>query len=376
VKPKLESRNCTLANTRSHCTFVAALLYLGATVVGCGARAQQSETGGETHFLKSCSSSEGDCGDGLSCVCGVCTRSCDEDRTCSSFPNATCVSPGVSKQCGGVAAVDHCDAICNEDDDCAAVSPFHVCSDGACRTEAPTPIGPVVDAEPPEAGASDTTTPLESDAATGPIGGCERSEMSPNDLLIIGDSFFAQSHQITAYIEGLARASGVLSDGERYRDGSRTVANALLGGGIAQQYLTALDDGPVRVVIMNGGGADALLTTCAAPYDDCTSLTDVPGAAESVLAEMAANGVEDVVYAFYPESRDPIATERVDFLRPRIEAVCANAPLRCHWLDLRLTFDGFMDEYIGPDGLFPTDPGAEASARAIWQLMQENCIAQ
>lgn len=378
------------AVSRLHLSTLVAMLGLGATTLGCQAR-NQIETGGETHFLKSCSSSESDCGDGLSCVCGVCTVSCEDDQACASFPNATCVSPQSANQCGRSESVAHCDAVCRDDDDCAAVSPFHVCSDGACRTEAPAPIptpsasssGATGDAatEPNTGGdagsMSDPTTAQETTqgAVTQPSG-CEHSEMSPNDVLLIGDSFFAQSHQITAYLEALARSAGVLEEGERYRDGSRTVANALLGGGIGQQYLTALDDGPVRVVIMNGGGADALLTMCEAPYEDCTSLTDVAPAAESLLAEMAANGVEDVVYAFYPESRDPVATERVDFLRPRLESVCQNAPLDCHWLDLRLTFDNFMDEYIGPDGLFPTAAGSEASAAAIWQVMQDNCIAQ
>src|SRR5690606_40896201 len=57
------------------------------------------ETGGETHFLKSCSPVEDDCGGGLSCVCGICTVTCDDDAMCSQFPGATCVAESAGR-CG------------------------------------------------------------------------------------------------------------------------------------------------------------------------------------------------------------------------------------------------------------------------------------
>jgi hypothetical protein len=174
----------------------------------------------------------------------------------------------------------------------------------------------------------------------------------------------------------LARAAGSLTDGERYRDGSRVVANTLVNDGIAQQYLTAFADSNVSVVIMNGGGADALLATCEVIDESCTPLMDAVLAAESLLATMAQNAVSDVIYAFYPEALDEVATSRVDFLRPLIEARCADAPLACHWLDLRATFVGNYEAYLAPTGIFPSTAGSEATARAIWDVMQTHCIAQ
>lgn len=380
----------------------AALLVMFGTLAlgGCQA-SDRIETGGETHFLKSCSPLEDDCGGGLSCVCGICTVTCDNDAVCSQFPGATCVNESTGR-CGQPEPAKHCDAECRRDADCGGVSPFHVCVDGTCRTEAPAPVvPPPVDptesqpdaaAEPASSSVSETATddstvidttssspttsePSESSDAP-PPNNCGQSGMNPNNLLLIGDSFFAATHQTTAYLEGFARAAGVLAEGERYRDGSRMVGNSLAGGGIREQYLTALDDGPVQVVLMNGGGADAFMAPCDAPYDACAELLDAVAAAEALFAEMATNGVTDVVYAFYPDSELDEVRARVDFLRPQLESVCANATLACRWVDLRQTFDGFMDTYIAPDGSLPTAAGSQATARAIWAVMQEHCIAQ
>ena len=100
---------------------------------------------------------------------------------------------------------------------------------------------------------------------------CERGTVPANQVLVIGDSFFATSHQITAYLEGLARNAGAVSVGERYRDRSSLLANALaLGGnGIADQYTSGVSEAEVKVVIMNGGGADALLGSCDSANASC-----------------------------------------------------------------------------------------------------------
>lgn len=75
----------------------------------------------ETGFLAPCDP-QGDCDDGLSCVCGVCTRSCDDgcgDGACNTPPDGpACVPPA------GV-----CLGRCDRDADCAAGL---VCAAGAC----------------------------------------------------------------------------------------------------------------------------------------------------------------------------------------------------------------------------------------------------
>ena len=87
--------------------------------------------------------------------------------------------------------------------------------------------------------------------------------MTGSEVLVLGDVFVAQSG-ITANLEQLAREAGALGDGANYRNKS-TIANNGLGTGvvrIAGQYAAGKSEGPVKVVITTGGGADALLRSC------------------------------------------------------------------------------------------------------------------
>jgi hypothetical protein len=195
---------------------------------------------------------------------------------------------------------------------------------------------------------------------------------------VIGDSFFAISHQVTAYVEQLARNAGVLGVGERYRDNSTTTANALAmgGNGIAAQYQRGMEEAGVEVVIMVGGGPDVLLSSCTAPVAECPALVAAAAAAEELLGQMATDGVSAVVYVFYPDPTDAAMRERMDALRLLIEPRCTGAPLPCHWVDLRATLADPSAGYLSSDGLIPTPAGSEATARAIWATMQGECIAQ
>lgn len=360
-----------------------------ALLLACQAK-DPIETGGETHFLKTCSGADDECG-GLTCVCGVCTVLCDDTAACANFADAVCVEPGAHGTCSSVDR--RCDVECRNDDDCASVSQFHVCDDGTCRTQSPKPeteapeveagtstsvattSGSVATSSEAPVIAEDGAAPIP-DAAGGPA--CESSTTSPNEVLIIGDSFFAKTHQITAYLEDLARTHGSLPEGERYRDSSRTVANTLSvgGNGIADQYAAAFADAPVRVVIMNGGGADALLAQCDPIDSNCPELVNAAMAAESLLATMASDGVTDVVYAYYPTTTEAALSAKLDALQPLIEAVCANATLDCHWIDLDPTFNGHAETYLAADGSLPTSAGSQVSAQEIWRVMQSDCIAQ
>ena len=150
----------------------------------------------------------------------------------------------------------------------------------------------------------------------------------------------------------------------------------LAGGGIASQYAAAAAEAEVKVVIMNGGGADVLLGQCASADASCPAIAAAAAAARDLLAKMAANGVAHVVYAFYPDPVDALLRAKVDALRPLLESACASSALACHWLDLRPTFAGHYDQYIQADGMNPTEAGSHASAEAIWTTMQKECVAQ
>jgi hypothetical protein len=206
-----------------------------------------------------------------------------------------------------------------------------------------------------------------------------RAGLEGNQVVVLGDTFMALTHQVTAGVEELARASGALPAGQRYRDVSSALENALAwnGKGIAAQYARALAESSPSVVIMNGGGADALNGSCDTPPDaSCPALIAAADAARELFASMAAGGVTDVVYAFYPDPQTATVRAKMDVLRPLLRAACDSSPVPCHWLDLRPTFEGRYAEYITPDGLNPTAEGALAAAVAIWDTMRMNCVAQ
>jgi len=336
-------------------------ILIAALALAFSCRPQIGEpTGGETHFLTRCESNANTCGDRLTCVCGVCTLPCAERSGCLTLPAAQCVPGCIADDAPGV-----CEVSCVGDADCTVISPAHRCEQGVCRAGVLASGG---------AGGADGAPDVEDGGANA----CERGSVPANQVLVIGDSFFAASHQITAYLEGLARNASAVSVGERYRDRSSLIANALAlaGNGIADQYTSGLSEAEVKVVIMNGGGADALLGSCDSANASCAVVSAAAAAAQSLFAKMATDNVEQVVYAFYPDPGDASVKARVDALRPLIQSACENAPLPCHWLDLRTVFAGHYAEYVQADQLNPTDAGARASADAIWATMQQYCVAQ
>lgn len=322
--------------------------------IGCQP-SSSGTTGGETHFLRLCDPSGDACGSGLACVCGVCTLSCAADSGCAHFPGSACRNASAGS-CGQELSSNVCDATCQEDGDCAAFSDQHRCHSGVCRLDAGD---------------------LGGGGGSGP-NVCVAGEIAANEVLIIGDSFFATTHQVTAYLENLARSAGVLPAGQRYRDQSRLTGNALalLDEGIRDQYEMAMADAPAKVVIMNGGGADVLLGSCDVVDPQCPLMVAASDALRSLFQQMATDGITDVVFVAYPDPQPVAVREKMDILRPLFEEACEQSPVSCKLVDLRPVFEGNYDEYIQPTGLNPTDLGSEATASAIWATMQQACIAQ
>ncbi len=337
-----------------------AFVILLALVASIGCESESTDpTGGETHFLRLCEAEGGPCGDGLSCICGVCTTACSVNDPCGSYPGAQCVMPPPSCE----VVERSCDVQCASNEDCWDLSQGHHCIDGWCRLTSGAPIDP---APPTGAGGTDPDPPA----------ACEPSGVSGNDVVILGDSFFATNHEITAHLEALARDAGVLSSVQRYRDYSNPTMNGLAAGGILGQYEQARDDAPVRVVIMNGGGADVLIGSCDPVDSTCPALVEAAAALDEVLAEMDADGVEDILFASYPDPQDPEVIEEMDVLRPMLEDTCVSSDAPCLFVELQPAFAGNEAEFIAEDGLNATSAGAQAAARVIWDSMVESCIAQ
>ncbi len=119
--------------TRHRSNLIQRLIAAGVGLLllaACSSETQEPATSSQTHWLKSCDSSD-DCEGGLSCECGVCTQSCDDDDRCSALgEGAVCAATEGVAACGSNAAEQICLEGCNEDDDCSTGS---TCSNsGAC----------------------------------------------------------------------------------------------------------------------------------------------------------------------------------------------------------------------------------------------------
>src|SRR5690606_2788496 len=187
----------------------------------------------------------------------------------------------------------------------------------------------------------------------------------------------ADSGQLTVELEALAQGAGALDSGSSYRDHSSTLvspfgeANDLFG-----QYDAAAMEGAARFIVLDVGGADALVA-CPDPLTpDCPSLQNARQGTEGLLDRFHSDGVERVVLFFYPDPADEALLARFDVLRPLIETACVEGPVDCHFVDLRPTFTGREDELLGAEGLLPTPAGSAAAAAVIWSAMQQNCVAQ
>ena len=118
---------------RSRSWLVSALSLLG-FALGCQSPDKGPQTSSESHFLTSCNAS---CGDGFACLCGVCTKPCDSDATCSALAaGAECVEVASRPQAASCPAADgagFCDLRCSADADCHALGGDFGCEAGFCR---------------------------------------------------------------------------------------------------------------------------------------------------------------------------------------------------------------------------------------------------
>src|SRR5690606_8094912 len=239
----------------------------------------------------------------------------DDEVQCAAFAGSQCLTTE-SESCEFPAGEVVCDVTCPVDGDCLTLSSSHRCVGSVCRGDA---VG----------------DPGSSTGRTSGERACESAgTVAAKEVLLLGDSFFATSHQITAYLEDMARSSGVLQAGDRYRDHSRLTENALAfaGEGLLSQYQEAAAEVAAQVVIMNGGGADVLLGTCDPLDESCPLLLDAVLAFETLLGLMAQDDVADVIYVAYPDPQVEAVMERMDVLRPMLEEVCITSPAPCHWL--------------------------------------------
>ena len=228
----------------------------------------------------------------------------------------------------------------------------------------------------PGAGAGTTT----GDVETRPDQGMGDGQ----DVITIGDSWMNLGFNDTSQVgiqASLERASG--RDYRNYGIGGTTL---LAENGIPAQYKRAKNEGPVTTVIMTGGGNDVLQDIALGPLGSlfgqpgcidevfnaaCQKRIDeVAARLESLWAEMAADGVSDVVIISYTsKALGGNYTMTQTYSTSKITPICLNVPepLRCSSVE---TDVAVPDLTLGADGIHPDEASYDKLGAAVWEHMQ------
>ena len=209
-----------------------------------------------------------------------------------------------------------------------------------------------------------TTAP---DAATTPPPTREDlSKGDGSDVITIGDSWMNLGS--TGIQQSLLKASG-----QRYRTFGRP-GTRLVNDVIPNQYESAKRADPdIKTVVMTGGGNDIIQVPGL--RDDCDAggmmcamvLGQILDRLTELWDEMAADGVQDVLYVQYsnPEGKNvDFALPNGDGVKKRCEAT--KAPLRCHRLE---TLDIVMGDI--PDGIHPSAVAFDRVGKAVFERMTQ-----
>jgi hypothetical protein len=186
------------------------------------------------------------------------------------------------------------------------------------------------------------------------------------EVLWIGDSWAAYP-SMQARVAELAQAAGAIGTDETYS------TNAAIGGlylsDIVRQYETRQAGATkVKVILMDGGTWD---TVQLGTSDDV--IARVVQTFLDFTAQVHSDGtVEHIVYWMVP---DLPAIQGEDILRPLFSDMCGGSQVPCHYLDLQRVWEGHP-EYTGPSMIQASVAGQIAIANEIWEIMQQNCIAQ
>jgi hypothetical protein len=184
----------------------------------------------------------------------------------------------------------------------------------------------------------------------------------------MGESFYAISPQyIQNRIQDDARKAGSLGASDTYRNVA--VSGQTLSYVANTEWPNATSGGSVKNVIMDGGGIDAMSSSCSS----------CPDTFKTLLGKMATAGVTDVIYTRYPEPGSPPGSNatlkgNLDTLMPKMQTVCEGTTSpKCHWVDLRPVW---QTNDVLSDGLHPTQSGGDHVGDLVWSEMVKYCMAQ
>jgi len=212
---------------------------------------------------------------------------------------------------------------------------------------------------------------------SGAIVSCENAGKEKRDCVaIIGDSIFALYDNVVPPLENLS--------GQVYRrydvSGSEMQGGMIPSTNIVGQLKTALRQGRVRTLIMDGGGNDFIISGATTP-----AFQQVHNAYKEIFDLAHQNGVENIVVMGYYKTASTTARTNaseadvrdltLDYARDQlgINAVHFD-PSDDPWFANKLPM-----QYINPTDLFRVHPSRAAGqelARLIWENMVANNIEQ
>jgi lysophospholipase L1-like esterase len=244
---------------------------------------------------------------------------------------------------------------------------------------------------------------------------CVKGQVTPDQVVMLGDSYLDAPW-------GDVGPTLMMEANATYRHYYIGAASMAWGNPDTQFYIpyqydpmaktdtAVMNPADIKVIIMDGGGNDVLIgnTSCetTAPPANTSCVTTVHGAidkAQSVMQQMAADGVKSIVFFFYPHldpagggilsTPAPAINDTLDYAYPLAEQICCGstftstvanptcsgepvAGTTCVFVDTRPSFEGHLADYIKDDHVHPTPAGAQVISDLLWKAMQDHCIAQ
>ena len=245
----------------------------------------------------------------------------------------------------------------------------------------------------PMGGAGGEGTAGAAGAAGGGMGGAPFKSpclKKPSQVVFLGDSYvnYIVAHpELNGLVAGDAIKDGALMTGQNYRDyavpgATMAAASAIM---IPPQWPQAvMADPDIKVVIMDGGGNDVLISNpqCkAAGSQNNTTCQQVVAntvmAVGNLIDQFQKAGVVDLIYFFYPHVPTGGA-DIADYAWTRLQnsaKVLTTDKFRMQVVDLVPLFNGHP-EYVFSDQIHATAAGEQVIADAIYKVMKDSCIAQ
>ena len=244
---------------------------------------------------------------------------------------------------------------------------------------------------------------------------CVKGQVTPDEVVMLGDSYLDAPW-------GDVGPTLMMEANAMYRHYYIGAASMAWGNPDTQFYIpyqydpmaktdtSVMNPTDIKVIIMDGGGNDVLIgnTSCeqTAPPGNTSCVTTIQsaiGEAQTLMHQMAADGVKSIVFFFYPHldpagggillTPAPAINDTLDYAYPLAEQICCGAAFTstlarptcsgqpvpgttCVFVDTRPAFEGHLADYIKSDQVHPTPAGAQVISDLLWKAMQAHCIAQ